>query len=111
MAVGLDSAEGGCVTAAAERDIDTDEEWKLLAACRNHPEPDLWFPDSASREAAAEAIWICGACAVKDECLGYATKHRIPYGIWGGQRQNLRPGGFYSRWTADERRRRQARSL
>jgi WhiB family redox-sensing transcriptional regulator len=34
------------------------------------------------REERAKAI--CGECAVRDDCLGYALSIREQHGIWGG---------------------------
>lgn len=35
---------------------------------------------------------ICESCSVRQECLDYALKNRIPFGIWGAktERERLR---------------------
>lgn len=60
--------------------------WQRQAACKDHPDPDLWFPDLRSqndREQAAKAI--CKTCPVAGHCLDYARTEQITFGIWGGQ--------------------------
>lgn len=74
----------------------SDQEWRLAAACRGHHTPDLWFPESPARAAAQPAQQICSTCPVTQPCLDHATRHREPYGIWGGLRQIERPGGVGS---------------
>lgn len=36
---------------------------------------------------------VCRACPVREQCLEYAIKNNIPYGVWGGlserERRNL----------------------
>lgn len=50
-----------------------DTEWGLRAACRNHPVPDMWFPDHGSGD---EARLICvGQCEVRRDC-GQAAADR-----------------------------------
>ncbi len=66
------------------------EEWKLRAACRDHPDPDLWFPDSNSHIATRPAVQICRICPVVDKCIEFADSKQIPYGIWGGVGQRER---------------------
>ena len=78
-----------------------DRSWLPLAACKNHPDPDLFFPH---RHTPIARIWeakqICGGCPVKAECLAEAIRHppgqTFPPGIWGGtterERRNARRG-------------------
>lgn len=65
--------------------------WIDRAACRNE-NPDLFFPERG--ESSREAKDICRPCPVKVECIDYAMRHRITYGIWGGlserQRKTMR---------------------
>ena len=58
-------------------------------ACRTH-DPDLWFPESRTRKAAATAKKLCGKCPRRDECLKWALKYREPYGIYGAKTANER---------------------
>jgi WhiB family transcriptional regulator, redox-sensing transcriptional regulator len=60
--------------------------WMSRGACRE-ADPDLFFPIAvgagpAARQAEA-AKAVCGACAVRPDCLSYALKAE-PEGIWGG---------------------------
>ncbi len=63
--------------------------WQDKAKCKE-TDPEAFFVgdivDSATRRnlATAEATKVCGACAVKLECLEYALKTSQEHGIWGG---------------------------
>lgn len=55
-------------------------QWQNDALCKDHPNPDLWHPES--KTPSAQAIQICHQCPVRQPCLEYALKHRET-GIWG----------------------------
>lgn len=65
--------------------------WFDRAACEGL-DPDLFFAERG--ESIALAREICNGCPVQAECLDYALRHRITYGVWGGlserQRRRLR---------------------
>ena len=63
--------------------------WRELAACRDivSAEYDPFFADTADLQ--AEAIAICEACPVRDDCLTFAVRTGQQYGIWGGQPQQI----------------------
>lgn len=69
------------------------EPWMADAACRG-TDPALFHPDKGDTATAQEAMELCEACAVKDECLTWALVHNITDGILGGtsprQRRKLR---------------------
>jgi WhiB family redox-sensing transcriptional regulator len=53
--------------------------WQRKAACRGM-NTRLWFSEPADK-----AKKICGACAVKAECLAYASQFGDNMlGVWGG---------------------------
>jgi WhiB family transcriptional regulator, redox-sensing transcriptional regulator len=56
--------------------------WPIDAACREHPNPELWFPERG--QTTERARDICYGCRVRDECLRYAIEHDVDAGIWGG---------------------------
>jgi WhiB family redox-sensing transcriptional regulator len=60
-------------------------DWRRLAACRS-ADPDLFFPisvgDGAGQVEKAKAL--CGACAVRRQCLQYAISGDEADGVWGG---------------------------
>ena len=68
-----------------------DFDWRELAACLGHPDPDIWHADGTSNDpwhvaAREEAKRICGTeCLVQDDCLEYAMRTRQYTGIWGGK--------------------------
>ena len=73
--------------------------WIAYAACRDHDNPEWWFPDKGKFTKAGggpgEAVRIClEECCVRKECLEYALAGNIQHGIWGGvserQRRRLR---------------------
>ncbi|QEA10835.1 WhiB-like transcriptional regulator [Mycobacterium phage Weirdo19] len=90
-----------------------DQEWKLRAACRGHPRPDIFYPPPARADAdikrshserrrrivVAEAKSLCRRCPVRakfedtrfgippggtGECLAFADALGDYHGIWGG---------------------------
>jgi len=76
-------------------------DWHARGLCSG-ADPDLFFPSHGNP--GTEARQICGRCAVRRECLEYATAAG-ELGIWGGlderERSNLRK----------KRRRRQTASV
>lgn len=54
-------------------------------ACRDHPRPGIFYPDSGARDAANEAKAVCRGCPVRDECLAWALDTGECCGIWGGK--------------------------
>ena len=57
------------------------------AACADIEDKNLFFPDGKSEETDRLPILrkICKGCIERKECLEYAIKEEIPYGIWGGK--------------------------
>jgi WhiB family redox-sensing transcriptional regulator len=57
------------------------------AACADIEDKNLFFPDGKSDETDRLPILrnICKGCPERKECLEYAIKEEIPYGIWGGK--------------------------
>lgn len=55
--------------------------WAALAACKGS-EPDLWFPERGQSLNSAKAV--CGHCPVRHDCLDYALRWGITFGVWGG---------------------------
>jgi hypothetical protein len=53
-------------------------------------DPDSWFPDETDHEHSAQAIKLCGACPVTEECRAFAIANRERHGIWGGQTERAR---------------------
>lgn len=63
----------------------------LNAACRNYPNPDLFFPvNSWGRPKADEGIVglgarrVCAFCVEREACLLWALENDERFGIWGG---------------------------
>jgi WhiB family redox-sensing transcriptional regulator len=64
-----------------------DQHWKRQANCTGVG-IELFFPgQGAPIEAAKEC---CRGCVVQTECLNYALKLHIAYGIWGGASERER---------------------
>jgi WhiB family redox-sensing transcriptional regulator len=57
--------------------------WRDRAACRRD-NTSHWFPDETGR-GAQYAKSVCSTCPVQTECLEYAVKNDIQYGIWGAK--------------------------
>ena len=60
-------------------------DWRRLAACQS-ADPDLFFPVSGEGSArqVEKAKALCGACAVRRQCLQYAISGDEVDGVWGG---------------------------
>ncbi len=65
--------------------------WMDDGACRDE-DPDLFFPLSSKSDQTDEAISVCHGCGVQAECLLYALRLPVQYGVWGGhtERQRIR---------------------
>ena len=65
--------------------------WRDRAACVG-AEREVFFPTQGEDVRRAKAV--CAACPVRADCLDYAMRWDIRYGIWGGlsekQRRRLR---------------------
>lgn len=73
----------------------TPEPWVDDALC-GQTFPDAFFPDPDTPEQSkANALKVCGACTVREECLAYALANNERYGIWGGltprERRAIKP--------------------
>lgn len=68
-----------------------DVSWKTQGRCAE-VDPDLFFPEKG--ESSNGAKLVCRGCEVQEQCLAYAMKHGIRWGVWGGtserQRQRMR---------------------
>lgn len=61
------------------------EEWMEDAECRRAKDPDIFHPYQGKiYHMTAQAKSFCQRCLVSNECLEYAIKNRIDYGIYGG---------------------------
>lgn len=60
-----------------------DREWMRDGACRHRQDLDF-FPENPRHPDVAEALAVCNACVVADNCLEYALNNNETYGIWGG---------------------------
>ena len=62
------------------------------ALCAKLENKDYFFPDGKIVEAERlpELQAICNICIHRKECLEYAIKEKIPYGIWGGTTGEMR---------------------
>lgn len=61
--------------------------WRLRAACRDHPDPDVFFPEVGEKSKREEAKLICRGCPVRRECGQYASERGPVHGVWGGVKQ------------------------
>ena len=79
-----------------------DGEWRTQAACRNL-DPELFFPLGTNAQQIEQAKQVCGACAVRAECLEFALVTNQDHGVWGGasedERRKLR-----RQWLTQQRR-------
>ena len=67
-------------------------DWRSQGACLAE-DPELFFPLSAKGPGHAQiaaAKTVCGHCAVRMECLGYAISTGQEHGVWGGTSEDER---------------------
>ena len=65
-------------------DLARPEGWMALALCAQ-TDPDAYFPDPGGQNGSgAQAKQVCRRCEVSDQCLSFAMKNDMRYGIWGG---------------------------
>ena len=62
------------------------------ALCADLEDKNYFFPDGKISEAERlpELQSICNGCIHREECLEYAIKERIQFGIWGGTTGEMR---------------------
>lgn len=76
-------------------DLNRPPTWHERAACRSHPDPELWsykisynYDDERDLQLLRiiEALEICDTCPVRNECLaqGLEEENMVPGIIWGG---------------------------
>jgi WhiB family redox-sensing transcriptional regulator len=58
-----------------------DWEWQDKALCQEVG-TRLFFPERG--ETAEDAKRVCASCRVRRECLAFAVREGIPWGVWGG---------------------------
>lgn len=67
-------------------------DWQEQAACREHPDPDVFF--DLDPLAVRQALEVCAACPVTEQCLEIAVREVLDDGVWGAttgeQRRTLR---------------------
>lgn len=59
-----------------------DEVWQDRALCAQVEAGDVFFPERGESPRAAKQI--CALCEVREDCLDYALKHDIHFGVYGG---------------------------
>ncbi len=63
------------------------DDWRQRAACREIPDPDIFFPigtTGPALEQAEAAKTICIECEVRETCLAWALETGQDTGVWGG---------------------------
>jgi hypothetical protein len=74
-------------------------DWMADAACRDHPNPDDFFPSSAGPAAqlqAAKAARVCASCPVQRQCGEHRSNTGATSGVWGGSYHNTKTLGASS---------------
>ncbi len=64
---------------------DVDRTWQSQAACRDSPDPDIFFPKKGDH--GDQAKEICSGCPVTAQCLDFALEIKqgtYDFGIYGG---------------------------
>jgi hypothetical protein len=69
--------------------IDADLRWQDDAYCLGG-DTEIFFPEKGG--SAREARKMCDKCKVKEQCVDYAVRHKLHFGIWGGRSENERRG-------------------
>lgn len=75
------------------------------AMCAKLENKDYFFPDGKTEaERLPELQAICNICIHRKECLEYAIKERIRFGIWGGTTGEMRKRLFKNQSLFVERK-------
>ena len=80
-------------------------DWQEDAACRG-ADIDIFF--SLDEDDQRQALELCQACPVREQCLRDAIEHREMYGIWGGMQESDRRSIIRERRRQERERRKQA---
>lgn len=70
----------------------TETDWRNQAACRDHPEPELFHPVGNTGPALLQienAKDFCRRCGVVDACLAWALA-KADFGVYGGTSEDER---------------------
>jgi WhiB family redox-sensing transcriptional regulator len=65
------------------------EAWQSWASC-SETDPEAFFPEKGRPDTAREAKRVCDGCPVVQECLDFAVKRDLRFGIWGGMTERER---------------------
>jgi WhiB family redox-sensing transcriptional regulator len=76
-------------------------EWRKQAACANS-DTEKFFPtkgkEARTQHVISSARLVCARCPVRSECLEFAVKNSVMYGIWGGltreERKKVKDGDY-----------------
>ena len=64
--------------------------WVEQAACRGD-DLSVWFARNRPQKQVTRILARCMTeCPVQEECLEYAMKHNIEFGVWGGMSRRQR---------------------
>lgn len=78
-----------------------EEAWQDKAICKgSHVDPD-WWHDAGQEH---RAIYLCGGCPVRSECLDYALRGREAHGVWGGANLKMRKAMLRRRFNSQPSR-------
>jgi len=71
-----------------------DWDWQRQAACLGM-DSEVFFPPESERPAARarrvqKAVAVCARCLVREACRRWARTAQEPYGVWGGEDQQIR---------------------
>lgn len=68
--------------------------WQYRAACGGVNAQLFFGPDGETRQERdireAKAAEVCASCPVRAQCLDYALRNSVRYGIWGGLNREQR---------------------
>jgi WhiB family transcriptional regulator, redox-sensing transcriptional regulator len=67
--------------------MSTSLDWMDSAACKDHPNPDAFFPTGVgilSRRQTAQAALICKSCPVQTQCADHKRQTGATSGVWAG---------------------------
>lgn len=80
---------GATLPGRSEMFWEADElDWQEFAACAG-ADPDLFFLERGGI-GYSEGKKFCRQCPVRQECLDYAVRHKIKFGLWGGLAERQR---------------------